>query len=184
MNFSTNRLVIREFTEADVAPLTLQGSDPAVTEHMPWGPLNMIGAERLVKRAIQAQSTIPRTDYVMAVCLKSTGALVGGGGLYIESLINRQASLCYWFGRAHWGQGYAIETLSALLELGFDEIGLHRMVATCSAGNTRSSRVLERRGMRLEGRMRQDVWLRSEWRDSLLFAVLDFEWEAMKGRSS
>jgi len=38
-----------------------------------------------------------------------------------------------------------------------------------------SARVLEKIGMRHEGHMREHRWQKSEWRDSLLYAILEHE---------
>ncbi|MCK4915409.1 MAG: GNAT family N-acetyltransferase, partial [Candidatus Eisenbacteria sp.] len=59
---------------------------------------------------------------------------------------------------------------------GFEQLGLHRIWATCDTGNAQSARVLERAGMALEGTMRDDTWLRGHWRSSHLYSILESEW--------
>jgi RimJ/RimL family protein N-acetyltransferase len=60
-----------------------------------------------------------------------------------------------------------------LLRFGFDRLDLHRIAATCHPDNRGSSRVLEKAGMELEGRMRDHKLIRGEWRDSLLYAAIN-----------
>ena len=70
-----------------------------------------------------------------------------------------------------WGQGYATEVAPAVV--GFARtLGMHRVEATCHPSNVRSVRVLEKAGLRLEGRLRDHLHVRGAWRDSLLFAVV------------
>jgi ribosomal-protein-alanine N-acetyltransferase len=62
--------------------------------------------------------------------------------------------------------------------LGFDVLGLHRVWAGCDSQNTASAHVLEKIGMSREGCMREDVRVRGEWRDTLLFGILENEYKA------
>jgi RimJ/RimL family protein N-acetyltransferase len=51
-------------------------------------------------------------------------------------------------------------------------------VARCDPRNAASVAVLERLGMRREGHMRESTWAKGEWTDDLLYAILDWEWQA------
>jgi ribosomal-protein-alanine N-acetyltransferase len=86
--------------------------------------------------------------------------------------------------RRYWGQGYATETGKALLTFGFDGLGLHRIFATCDPANVPSAHVLEKIGMQREGRIREHKWAKRRWRDSLLYAILDYECTQLKSRRS
>jgi ribosomal-protein-alanine N-acetyltransferase len=176
-----NRVLIREYREEDIDAIYLHTSDSAVVEHLPWGPLNRETAARFVRKAIRETSDVPRMRFDLAVCLEDETILIGGCGLFINSVVNREGEICYWLSRTYWGHGYATETATALIDVGFSDLGLHRIVATCSMNNLRSKRVLEKLQMRLEGILRQDVWQRTRWRDSYLFSILDVEWPAVVG---
>lgn len=76
-----------------------------------------------------------------------------------------------------WGMGYATEVAKLLIKLGFREFNLHRIYATCDPRNIGSSKVLEKIGMIFEGRMRENLLMKDEWRDSLLYSILDKEWD-------
>jgi RimJ/RimL family protein N-acetyltransferase len=54
---------------------------------------------------------------------------------------------------------------------------LHRIFATCDPRNTASAHVLQKVGMRLEGRLRDTMLIRDGWRDSLVYSVLEHEWQ-------
>ena len=82
----------------------------------------------------------------------------------------------YWIARSFWGRGYATEAASAFLAFGFRELGLHRIWAWCIAENLASARVLEKIGMRQEGHLRQNEWMKGRWWDTLLYAILETEY--------
>ncbi|WP_426996776.1 GNAT family N-acetyltransferase [Pseudarthrobacter sp. N5] len=74
------------------------------------------------------------------------------------------------------GHGYATEAAQAVLRLGFEEWGFHRIDAKLDALNTSSAGLCERLGMRLEAR-HVDKWrYKDEWATELVYAVLRSEW--------
>ena len=76
------------------------------------------------------------------------------------------------------GQGFATEACTAVLDLAFEHLGLHRVVANMDARNTASARLAERLGMRREAHHRSAEMFKGEWSDLLVYAILDREWRA------
>lgn len=85
---------------------------------------------------------------------------------------NQCGELGYSLNQKFWGHGYATLASHMLVELGFSTLGLHRLTATCAPQNTASRRVLEKAGLRYEGRLREHKLIKGQRRDSLLFARL------------
>jgi len=88
-----------------------------------------------------------------AICKLPGGELCGGAGLDISET-HQRAELGYWIAVPFWGMGYATEAARAVVEFGFATLGLHRIHAHYFAENKASGRVLEKIGMRHEGRLR------------------------------
>jgi RimJ/RimL family protein N-acetyltransferase len=88
-----------------------------------------------------------------AICKVPGGELCGGAGLDISET-HQRAELGYWIGVPYWRMGYATEAARAVVEFGFANLGLHRIHAHYFAENKASGRVLEKIGMRSEGRLR------------------------------
>jgi RimJ/RimL family protein N-acetyltransferase len=63
-----------------------------------------------------------------------------------------------------------------MLRLGFDELGLHRIVGRLDARNTASARILEKLGMRREARLVDNERVKGEWATELVYAMLESEW--------
>ena len=84
-----------------------------------------------------------------AVDVRDTGVLAGfvtlGGG-------DTHAGMGYWFGRRHWGRGYATEAGRAVVAFGFEELGLEQIAASHLSHNPRSGSVLRKLGMRHQRR--------------------------------
>ncbi len=80
--------------------------------------------------------------------------------------------------------GFASEMIAAMLEVAFDDLGLHRVSGGCFADNTGSWRVMERCGMRREQHGVQDSWHADlGWVDGFTYAVLAQEWRAARPRA-
>lgn len=63
-----------------------------------------------------------------------------------------------------------------MMDHGFKLMGLHRISSWCIAENGASARVLEKLGLREEGRMRKNEFFKGRWWDTLVFGILKDEW--------
>lgn len=183
MIVSTPRLLLREFEEADWEAVLAYQSDPRYLRYYPWTTRTAEEARAFVDTFIDWQHESPRYRYQLAITLRreertSPGALIGNAGIRKRAPDASEAELGYELNPTHWGQGYATEAASAMLRFAFVDLDLRRVVATCVAENVASTRVLERVGMRLEGRLRDDRWFKGRWWDTLLYGVLAREWRA------
>ncbi len=106
--------------------------------------------------------------------IEADGALAGGAGLHFQQDVERRSvEVGYWLGRPFWGQGIATLAVSALTAHGFaTKAEIHRVFAGVYAWNEASSRVLEKCGFTLEGRLRQDAFKDGEFVDRLIYGRL------------
>ncbi len=82
------------------------------------------------------------------------------------------ASLGYWMGERHAGQGLMTEAVQSILPFAAKTLGLRRIEAACVPENRVSVRLLEKTAFVQEGYARQYLAINGEWRDHLLFARL------------
>jgi RimJ/RimL family protein N-acetyltransferase len=173
----TEHLLLREFQESDWRAVHAMTQDEQVTRYIPVDT----PSEEETREAIQVQIAGRRADpphYYFAISLRATGTLIGVCALFIRYDELRQGEILYVLNRPYWGRGYATEAARALLEVGFRELDLHRIYATCRPANVASWRVMEKLGMRREGHLVKHRWMKGRWQDSLLYAILDHEWQA------
>ena len=121
------------------------------------------------------QKTEPRHRYNLAVILKADKRLIGSVRIGILSEENREADLGYGIDPEYWGRGYATEAVGALIDFGFLELKLHRIVARCDRDNVASRRVMERLGMTREGLLRETRRLGEAWSSDYLYSILEQE---------
>ena len=91
-----------------------------------------------------------------------------------------QAELGWCLRPEDTGHGYATEGVEAVLGICFVDLGLRRVIASCFAANTASSRLMERVGMRREAHTVKDALHASgEWMDGVSYALLAEEWRRL-----
>jgi len=174
----TQRLVLREFVAGDYDAVYAYASDPRVTRYMLYGPRDPMDTHEYLNRVIRYQGDRPRTIWEIAVTQQADGALVGAGDITI--LKAGEGDLGYMLRHDAWGKGYASEIASTLIDAGFRDLGLDRIISTVSTENTRSMRVLEKAGMRWEAHYRRFAQAKGRWWDCHLYATSRPEWEATR----
>ena len=177
----TDRLILRSFSEDDFEAVHSYASSAENTTYMLFGPNSEEDTRAFIGRAIASHAKDPIDNYSFAAELKETGRLIGACDL---STKGDDPEVGWLLHRDYWGKGYATEMGLALLKLGFEEHGLHRIIARCDVENTASSRVMEKIGMTREGLHREYRRTRPGsgklYRDELVYAALRDEWDVQK----
>ena len=176
VRLETERLVLRDFGPRDWQRLYAIESDPEAVRYQSFGPRTAEECRAYIRLCAQDRAERPRRVYDLAVALRNKGTVIGRCGLKLTGEEPGEATLWYMVDRARWGHGYAPEAARALLDLGFSALGVHRVWADCDPANAASIRVLEKLGMRREGHLVENAWIKGAWADSLLYAILDREW--------
>ncbi|MFE1768821.1 GNAT family N-acetyltransferase [Streptomyces angustmyceticus] len=177
----TERLDLRPVTPDDLPAIHAYQRRPEVCRYLYWGPLDEAGSRASVA-AKAARTTLRESGDLLqlAVVVRESNTLVGDVTFVWRSSEHRQGGIGYVFHPDHAGHGYATEASRALLELGFEELHLHRIQAELDGRNTASARLLERLGMRREGHLRENEFLDGEWADEVVYAMLAREWRAQR----
>jgi ribosomal-protein-alanine N-acetyltransferase len=174
----TDRLILRPFEKGDFNAVHEYASDEEVCRYVPWGPNSYKDTKQFIKRAARARK-YSDNDYIgdYAVVLKENGKLIGGCGLFLESQYDKEYMIGYCLRRDQWGKGYAQELAKALCYVAFKILDAHRVIATCDAQNARSYNVMEKIGMKREGVFHKRRFIKDQWRDEYLYAILKEDWQ-------
>lgn len=172
---TTKRLLLRPFLESDGEALFQYLSLEEVVKYEPYPVYSLVDAMQEAKE----RSTNPA---FLAVCLQSTNQLIGNIYFALDGPKHLKTyTLGYVFHPAFHNQGYATEAAQAVLEYGFQTLGLHRIVAYCHQENVRSWKLLERLNMRREAAMKENIYFKLDqnlqpiWVDSYQYAILHHE---------
>jgi len=175
---TTERLVLREFIEDDWEAVMVYQQKPEYLKYYDWIERSPDDVREFVKMFLDQQQADPRIKYQLAVTLRTSGQLIGNCGIRTKSAGAHQADIGFELDLLLWGQGYATEAAWAILQFGFEELHLHRVWSWCIADNLGSRRVLEKLGMKQEGRLRENESFKGRYWDTLIYAILEKEWRA------
>lgn len=146
----TERLLLRGFREADLAPFAQMHLDAEVMRYLGGVPLSSANSDSI---AAGAQRSFNTTGVgKIAIERRSDGAFLGMAGLSFEDWYPEDLEVGWRLARPYWGHGYASEAGAAWLAYAFDKLGANRVISITDAPNRRSIAVMERIGMRLDHR--------------------------------
>jgi RimJ/RimL family protein N-acetyltransferase len=181
----TERLALRPFGPEDHAALLALHEREDVTRYLPFGVRDAEAVQEVLARKMAATGLDQEGGALeLAAILSEDRRLVGDVSLFHRSTTHRAAEVGYVFDPAFHGRGLATEATAALLEIAFDHVGYHRVYGRLDARNSASARVLEKVGMRREAHLVENEWLKGEWTDEVIYAMLDREWEARRSSGS
>ncbi len=165
LRLETPRLRVEPQTEAHLELVFALQADPEVMRHIRAPDANHEQTRELIVGAATYAAAHPGFG-IGAVFLKDCGRFVGGCALLHSGLdTSRDVEVGYRLHREFWGLGYATELTRALLSYGFGALALERIVAFTRPENVGSIRVLEKAGLRKEGRTE------AHGSDALVFAL-------------
>lgn len=147
----TQRLKLRGFTLEDVAAHGRIFSDPLVTRYLPRGPYPAEKAPEIAQRTVAyfIEHWEKLGFGVWAVTDAVSGALIGQCGLN-HLAASDEFEVLYLLDRPFWGVGLATEAAQAAVDVGFDWVGLERIIGLTAPENVASQRVLRKIGLRYE----------------------------------
>jgi RimJ/RimL family protein N-acetyltransferase len=170
------RVVLRALLPDDAAAMFAYRSDPEVARYQSWEPEAPDELRAFIRGLAALPAYAPGKWQQLGVALCETGALIGDCGISVLEHDPRQAEFGITLASEWQGRGLAREALEALLAIVFGTLGKHRLSGSVDPHNVRSIALMERTGFRREAHHRESLWLRGEWVDDLVFAMLRREW--------
>ncbi|MDQ2985154.1 MAG: GNAT family N-acetyltransferase [Armatimonadota bacterium] len=170
----TKRLTLRPWRTSDAEAVFAYASDPETTRYMVFDTHTSIADSReFLSRAPTSE------EYGFAVTVDDDDIAVGGCGIR-PTPQHRKAEVGYILHKSIWGNGYATELTRELIRHGFEDLNLGRIYARTDERNIGSVRVMEKAGMTYEGVLREDMVLRGEPCNHLMYSILRSEYDAMR----
>jgi ribosomal-protein-alanine N-acetyltransferase len=144
----TARLILRQISADDRDGIFRNFSDPEVAKWFFEEPFTRM---EQVDEIIQAfsQEFEQGEGLTWAIALKGSGEFVGTCG-YGEVEVGSRGEIGFDLAKDYWGQGLMSEALGAIVEYGFDVLGLDKVEAHTYSANARAIRLLKKLGFQLE----------------------------------
>lgn len=168
----TERLLLRPLLISDGWEIRRMAGNSKVAENTLYMPFPY--PEGVAEEWISTHSNefFEKKQLVLGICRKEDKVLVGCIGLTLKIEIGN-AELGYWIGEEFWNQGFATEAARAMIEYGFRSLNLHKIYAYYFSNNEASGSVMRKAGMEKEGYLREHVRHWGEYKDLLLYGILN-----------
>jgi RimJ/RimL family protein N-acetyltransferase len=150
---TTDRLILRAFTEEDAEPLHRILGEKDILHYFPnSNPPALDRVQGMIARQLEHWKEHGLGWW--AVEPRLSQELMGWAGLQFLPETG-EIEVAYLLGKAFWGQGLATEAARASVQFGFETLGLERIVAIVHVENAASRRVIEKLGMSF---VDQSIW--------------------------
>jgi RimJ/RimL family protein N-acetyltransferase len=147
VHIETGRLLLRDWTDLDLAPFAALNADPRVMEFF-VKPLDRAESDGLAQRI---RANLARDGWgLYATEVKDTRAFIGFIGLAVpgfDAPFMPAVEIGWRLARTAWGSGYATEGARGVVAHAFGPLGMTSLVSLTAEWNRPSRRVMEKLGM-------------------------------------
>jgi RimJ/RimL family protein N-acetyltransferase len=160
MRFTTTRLILREYAADDLDALRAYQTDPRAREFYAPDEGLPDGLPDLLRTFLDWAAEVPRRNWQLAIATRREPcALVGSCGLRRAGMEPGHAELGLDLAPGVWGRGYGTEAATALLDFGFDELGLVAVRGRTVSANVRIAGLVARLGFTPVGTSEGPPWM-------------------------
>ncbi len=172
----TERLLLRRIRTDDAEDIFTYASDPAVTATLTWEThLSIDDSIAFIQQVIDGYERDEQATW--GIEHSASRRLIGTIGYNSIHAGGYVGEVGYALARQYWRLGLMTEALRAVLDFGFQHMGLRRIEATCRIDNTGSYRVMEKAGMQLDGILRDAQYVKGRLITVRLYSLLRNDYE-------
>ena len=154
----TERLMLRPFRRRDVSTLheAVDASVADLSRWLPWAEGYDRGfAQRFIRESVGSWAERRAYDFTVRR-IDDPDRHLGNVSVWPTSPQNAVGEVGYWIRSDETGKGYGTEAAAVAVGIGFEELGLHRIVLRIAVGNLGSERIAKHLGFTYEGVLRDE----------------------------
>ncbi|RJP65068.1 MAG: N-acetyltransferase [Ignavibacteriales bacterium] len=168
----SKNLLYRNITPEDCNEIFKIRSNDKVMTYLDTTKHNSVeDSKKMIEAVIESYKN--KTGINWAIIKKESRAFVGYFGYWRIITEHCRAEIGYALKPEYWGQGIMAETLTAMIEFGFNTLMLHSIEANVNPGNTASIKVLEKAGFKKEAYFRENFLFDNKFLDSIIYSLLE-----------
>jgi ribosomal-protein-alanine N-acetyltransferase len=177
--FESRRLSFRQLMAFDAQDLFEIRSDDEVMRFMDIKKFESINdAVKMINSVSDDYANQKGISW--AIVEKGSSKLAGYFGFWRMIPEHCRAEIGYALKRNFWGKGIMAETLSAMMEYGFEKINLHSVEANVNPENINSIKLLEKTGFKKEAYFKENYLFNGKFLDSVIYSLLENEFKKVK----
>ncbi|MCF1631381.1 GNAT family N-acetyltransferase [Tetragenococcus koreensis] len=169
MKLSTNRTLLRPFQPSDFSDTFAFYQREDVCQFLLHGPWTDENAMQMFEEKVQKNNF--STNNALQLAVEFEQQVIGDISIFPTDM-PVSVEIGYVFHPAYAGQGFALETLQAVINYLFETQKIHRIQAVLDKRNVASEKLCQRIGMRKEGDFKKDFWNKGMWTNTLIYGLL------------
>lgn len=169
---------MRKLSMRDAGDMFEYASVPEMTDHVTWEHHRTLGDSMHFLRIIIQQYEFGNPT-PWGIVYKENNKLIGTIGFHYWLKDHMRAELGYALSKDYWNHGLMTEALTEVIRFGFDSMRLNRIEGRCELMNASSERVMDKCGMKLEGTLRQQMFVKGVYKDLKLYSIIRDDWESI-----
>lgn len=172
----TERLILKEVSLANSMDMFQIFSDEETLKYYDVEPVHKVAEVNKLIEVLQNRFKNKR-GIRWGLYLKDSGKLIGTCGYHDVNGEALRAEIGYELSRDFWRKGYMKEALEAILDYGFNNMGLNRIQALVVPENEKSIGILKRVGFTKEGVLRDYEYFRRSFKHCTMLSILKREYK-------
>jgi len=176
--------MLRPFRRRDVASLH-EAISASLEELQPWLPwvenYDRGVSQRFIRESVSAWAERRAFDFTIRT-VDDLDRHIGNVSIWTTSQQNCIGEVGYWIRSDETAHGYGTEATTRIVQVGFEEMSLHKVQLRIAVGNVKSDRIARRLGFVQEGTLRDEVKVGNRWLDHTMWSMLEKEWWVQRDR--
>lgn len=170
-------IVLQEITLEDAEDIfhTIDSQRDYLGQWLPFVPLTQ--TVDFSMSFIQSVLNTPFENREHTFVVRYKGAFAGLVGFRDTDRGNRKTEIGYWLSEPFQKRGIATQSVQALLQFAFEDLGMNRIQIRCAVGNLPSKQVPQRLGFTFEGTERAgELFPDGHFEDLEVYSLLKHEY--------
>lgn len=142
----TERLIIRPIGETDYNDICEYGCDKETGQYMIYWPKTKEQIKEFIEACRKSMASEPTTWYEYVIQLQENKKVIGNITLNL-SQSEKIAEIGWISNKLYWNKGYMSEAVNAVIRNAFNNLGIEKIIATCTDKNIASFKLMEKCGM-------------------------------------
>lgn len=152
---TTQRLVLRKLRSTDIPRIVKYANNRGISDNTLNIPYPYKEEDAVYWINMADEGARKSDGYIFGITLKAVDQFIGGISLTMEPF--DKAMIGYWLAEPYWNKGYMTEATAAILQFGFENLGLRKIYSNHLEQNPASGKVMINNSMIKEAVLKDHV---------------------------
>ncbi len=173
----TQRLFIKAIQPVNAETVYNYRIDPRVNKYQNWESISYESILKFINENLKTEFNSPDKWKQFGIYTKDNDFLIGDTGLHFLNPQNSIVEIGFTLSHENQGFGYGSEAVKSIIYFLFKILKKHRIFASVDPQNNKSISLLKRVGFKQEAYFKKSLFIKENWVDDVIFALLNEEYQ-------